>query len=70
MRDKFFLSVEFNAPATVAARGALGIDIDSGIAYTVRATRTAEQQKGPALQLSRIAREAQFHSGLLYAVTY
>jgi hypothetical protein len=53
MRDKFFLPIELNAPATVAARGALGIDIDPGIAYAVRAARTAEYKKGPALQLSR-----------------
>jgi hypothetical protein len=54
MRDKFFLPIELNAPATVAARGALGIDIDLGIAKTIGATRTAEHKKGPALQLSRI----------------
>jgi hypothetical protein len=43
MRDKLFLPIEFNAPASVATRGALGIDVDPGIAYTVRATCTAEQ---------------------------
>jgi hypothetical protein len=39
------LLVEFNAPATVAARGALGIDVDLGIAKTIGATCTAEQRK-------------------------
>jgi hypothetical protein len=53
MCDHFLLLIEFNAPATVAARGALGIDIDPGIAKTIGATCTAEHKKGPALQLSR-----------------